>query len=298
MTPGLHLFHKPVGPTSFSIVQSCIESIKASQPHRRPRVCHGGTLDPFAQGLLLILTGSATRLFDHLHAIPKTYHATVRWGVETDTGDLLGQPSFSGDPLNLTPAQLKDALATFVGWQQQIPPATSAKRIDGERAYLKAHRGETVIMPPVSVYLHEARWLSHDLPKESRLELVTRGGYYVRAIARDLGRLLGCGAHLTQLHRTAIGPWTDPEPGQTPEVHGYDLLPWASSRDLTDDEVGQLRLGADVAIKQIKPGDWLLPDGFPPPQSPIRGYHREKLVFLLKAEGLRLTVHTELPGGL
>jgi tRNA pseudouridine55 synthase len=196
MTPGIHLLHKPVGPTSFSLVQAAIKSVPPE--HKAPRICHGGTLDPFASGLLLILVEPATRLFNYLHDIPKTYQATVRWGVETDNGDPHGQVTFTGEASGLTPEKLESALAGFIGWHDQVPHPTSAKRIDGERAYVRAHRGETVIMPPTRVYLHEARWLSHDLPNTSRLELVCRGGYYVRALARDLGKLMGCGAHLTR----------------------------------------------------------------------------------------------------
>ncbi|HUB26832.1 MAG TPA: tRNA pseudouridine(55) synthase TruB, partial [Tepidisphaeraceae bacterium] len=209
MSPGIHLFHKPVGPSSFSIVQKCMEIATTG---RRRKMCHGGTLDPFASGLLLILVEPATKLFDYLHDIPKVYEATVRWGVETDNGDPLGTETFTGDASNISPDQLEAALRGFIGWHDQIPHATSAKRIGGERAYLKAHRGETVIMPPSKVYLHEATWLSHDLPRQSVLKMTVRGGYYVRALARDLGRSLGCGAHLTELHRSAIGPWNDPGP--------------------------------------------------------------------------------------
>ena len=183
-------------------MKGCIESMPAREGRERPRVCHGGTLDPFASGLLLILVEPATRLFDHLHAIPKVYEATVRWGIETDNGDPGGKVTFTGDASALNAAQLDAALATFVGWHDQIPHATSAKRIDGERAYLKAHRGETVVMPASRVYLHEARWLGHNLPGESRLRMIVRGGYYVRALVRDLGRMLGCGGHLSGLHRT------------------------------------------------------------------------------------------------
>jgi tRNA pseudouridine55 synthase len=165
MTPGIHLLHKPVGPTSFSLVQAAMQAANTGPGQKRVKVCHGGTLDPFAHGLLLMLVGSATRLFEHLHAIPKVYEATVRFGRETDNGDLHGRTVFEGDPSGLSPQQLDDALATFVGWHEQTPHATSAKRIGGERAYLKAHRGEAVEMPPSRVYLHDAKWLSHDLPR-------------------------------------------------------------------------------------------------------------------------------------
>lgn len=297
MAPAL-LLHKPPGPTSFSLVQSAIDAARAARPDRRPRICHAGALDPFAHGLLILLSGPATRLFDHLHPIPKTYDATVRWGVETDNGDPLGKPVFTGDPTRLTPQQLDTALATFVGWHDQTPPATSNKRVGGERAYIKAHRGEHVVLPPSRVYLHEAQWLGHDLPRQSTLRIVARGGYYVRALARDLGRLLGCGAHLATLHRTAIGPYTDPGPGRQIEVHARDLLPWAPSRALTDQELGDLRQGRPIPPGLIEPPDWPLPPNFPDPQARIRAFHRARLAFLLRPQDATLHPLTEFPGGI
>jgi tRNA pseudouridine55 synthase len=297
MSPGIHLVHKPEGPTSFSLVQACIESMPAREGHKRPRICHGGTLDPFASGLLLILVEPATRLFDHLHAIPKVYEATVRWGIETDNGDPGGKVTFTGDPSGLNAAQLDAALATFVGWHDQIPHATSAKRIEGERAYLKAHRGETVVMPASRVYLHEARWLGHNLPGESRLRMIVRGGYYVRALARDLGRMVGCGAHLTGLHRSAIGPWSDPGPDRIVEMHGRDVLPWAAVRNLTDREVGELRQRRDIDLGELFPPDWPLPTRFPEPNAPVRGFHAEKFCCLLSVVEGKLRLLSALWGG-
>ena len=296
--PGIHLVHKPVGPTSFSVVTKWIEAARAANPNRRPRVCHGGTLDPFAHGLLLILVGAATRLFDHLHAVPKVYEATVRWGTETDNGDLLGRPVFSGNPSGLSANQLDEALSKLVGWHDQVPPPTSAKRVAGERAYEKAHRGEEVILPASRVYLHEARWPAHDLPRESRLWISVRGGYYVRALARDLGRALGCGAHLATLHRTAIGPWHDPGPGTSAALTGRDLLPWAPCRILTDAEVGDLRRDRMIPAGTILPPDWPLPRDFPDPDAPVRGFHLDRLTFLLRPRGPSLQPQTALPGGL
>ncbi len=263
MSPGIHLVHKPVGPTSFSLMHDYVQSVRPSSANKPPKICHGGTLDPFACGLLLILVEPANRLFDYLHAIPKVYEATVRWGVETDNGDLLGRTVFAGDPSRLWPTQLDDALATFAGWQDQTPPATSAKRIGGERAYLKVQRGETVVVPPSRVYLHEARWLGHELPHESRLRVSVGGGYYVRALARDLGRLVGCGAHLTGLHRVSIGPWADPGPGRSVELPGRDILPWAPTRALSDQEVGDLRYNRPIPVGGLLPPEWPMPPGFP-----------------------------------
>jgi len=299
MNPGIHLIHKPVGPTSFSIVQACGKSAAHAPGRRPPRVCHGGTLDPFASGLLLILVEPATRLFDYLHAVPKVYEATIAWGRETDNGDPLGKVVFTGDPASLNPAKLKTSLAGFIGWQEQIPHATSAKRIDGERAYIKAHRGEAVSMPASRVYLHEAQWIEHHLPKTSRLRMTVRGGYYVRALVRDLGRQLGCGAHLQSLHRAAIGPWNDPGEGNTVEVTGRQLLPWAQTRLLSDQDVGDLRAGKTIVVGELQPADWLLPPGFPGDEDmPVRGFHREKFHFLLKREEAGLRAIAAFRGGI
>jgi tRNA pseudouridine55 synthase len=307
LSPGIHLVHKPVGRTSFSLVKEALlaagNSPRLPLPRRREAICHGGALDPFASGLVLLLVEPATKLFDHLHAIPKSYEATVRWGIETDNGDPLGRVVSTGDASALAPRLLDDALAGFVGWKDQVPPATSNKRIAGERAYVKAHRGETFELPPSRVYLHEARWLGHDLPRESRLRIVSRGGYYVRALARDLGRLLGCGAHLATLHRTAIGPWTDPGPDRRVELHGRDLLPWAATRVLTDQEVGELRKGRTIAAGETIAPDWPLPPGFADPLAPeplaVRGFHLGRLSFLLVgAEQGRWRASAAFPGGL
>jgi tRNA pseudouridine55 synthase len=284
MTPGIHLVHKPIGATSFSIVQSFLARAKAEHPHHPPRVCHGGALDPFASGLLLILVGPATKLFEYLHDVPKVYDATIRWGIETDNGDPLGKPVMTGDASSLSIDQLESALRDFVGWHDQIPPATSNKRVAGERAYAKAHRGEQFELPPSRVYLHEATWLRHDLPNTSRIRLVTRGGYYVRSLARDLGRQLGVGAHLSELQRTAIGPWTDPPPDHVVELTGREILPWLPSRILTDQEVGELRQAHPIPAGEVIPPDWQPPSEFPHAAEVIRALHQNRLVFLLSRD--------------
>jgi tRNA pseudouridine55 synthase len=302
MKPGIHLLHKPVGPTSFSLVQTYLQTARSEQAshpgHRPPRICHGGTLDPFASGLLLMLIEPATRLFDYLHGIPKTYEATVVWGIETDNGDPHGRVTLTGDASGLSNERLNEVLQQFVGWHEQTPHATSAKRIDGQRAYIKAHRGEEVVMPASRVYLHQAQWLSHDLPGSSRLRIIVRGGYYVRALARDLGKTLCCGAHLSQLHRTAIGPWMDPGPNRIVELNGRDLLPWAATRILTDQEIGQLRQGLVIPTGELIAPDWALPDGFPDPEAPVRGFHLDKFCFLLTPKDAGLGILTPLHGGL
>jgi tRNA pseudouridine55 synthase len=299
MKPGIYLEHKPVGGTSFSLVRAFMEEVDAAGLSRKQLpVCHGGTLDPFAEGLLLLLAGPATHFMELLHAVPKTYDAEVVWGRETDTGDLLGRPVHEGDATGLTAEALDAALVPLLGWTEQIPPATSAKKVDGEPAYKKAHRGEAVELPPSRVYLHEARWLSHELPARSRLRLTCRGGYYVRALARELGRSLGCGAHLARLHRTAIGPWKDPGPGQRVWLHGPELLPWCPSRLIAGDEVNDLKHGRGILPGELRLPEWPLPQGFPDPQAPVRALQRGRLVALLREQDGRLRAVTHLWSGL
>jgi tRNA pseudouridine55 synthase len=298
--PGIYLVHKPVGVTSFSLVQAFMQEVEAAGSSRKKLpVAHGGTLDPFAHGLLLLLAGPATQLMDLIHPAPKTYVAQVVWGAETDNGDLLGQVVHRGPTGALTPAALDAALRPFLGWHEQVPPTKSAKKIDGEPAYRKVHRGEAVTLPPSRVYLHTARWRSHALPHRSELELTCRGGFYVRALARELGRALGCGAHLAELARTAIGPWEDPGP-QAPRVrvHGRGVLPWCPWRALSDAEVGQLKRGQPIPRGVLQPPDWPLPRGYPDPEGPVRGFHRERLLNLLAPRGEVLEGRAYLRGGL
>jgi tRNA pseudouridine55 synthase len=109
--------------------------------------------------------------------------------------------------------------------------------------------------------------------------------------------LAGCGAHIEALHRSSIGPWNDPGLARTVELHGRELLPWASSHVLTDQEVGQLRQGMPIACGEIEPPTWTLPETFPDPQAPVRGVHRERLVFLLNHQDGQLIVRDEFRGG-
>lgn len=291
------LAHKPVGPTSFTLVKEAMGALKA--PGVRPeKVAHGGTLDPFAHGLLLLLVGPATRLMEHLHPLPKTYVATIAWGAETDTADLHGKVVTQASAAGLDPLSLGAALEGFLGERDQVPPSTSAKKIGGEAAYKKAHRGEEVVLPPSRVFLHGARFVSHDLPRTSVLELTCRGGYYVRALARDLGRVLGCGGHLTALHRSAIGPFVDPGPGPRVQLLGLATVPFCRRRELFAAEVAALRDGKSIALGTIFPAAWSPPPGFPDPRSPIAAVFGEKVVALVVEEGSALRKVADLGKGI
>jgi tRNA pseudouridine55 synthase len=128
---------------------------------------------------------------------------------------------------------------------------------------------------------------------------VVGAGYYVRSLARDLGRDLGCGAHLGSLRRTAIGPWSDPGPGREVALHGNEILPWLPTRILTDHEVGDLRQGRTIPVGD-EPGapEWNAPPGFPAPRACVRGFHLGRLTFLLQRARDCLQVVAEFPGGL
>lgn len=287
-----------MGRTSFDLVRAFTARAREAGQRKWP-LGHGGTLDPFAHGLLLVLSGQATRLMELLHPLPKTYEAEIVWGRETDTCDHLGQAVLEADPSSLSEAALEAALPAFLGWTDQVPPATCAKKIDGEAAYRKAHRGEAVELPPSRVYLHEAAWMAHELPFRSRLRLTCRGGYYVRSLARDLGRALGVGAHLAALHRTAIGPWVDPGEGCEVLVQGRDLLPWCAARPLDDAELEHLLHGRPVDPGCLEAPVGRLPEGFPDPDAPIAALHEGRLVALLRAkEDGRLWTFANLRGGL
>ena len=279
--PGLYLVRKPAGPAAFSVVQQTNEAL-AAQGGRKWTVCHGGALDPFAEGLMLVLVGPATKLFASLHAAPKTYVATVKWGVETDNGDLLGKKVAEGNASSLSSEQLDAALRPMLGWTEQVPPLHSNKRVNGERAWLKVKRGDQFELPGSRVYLHSARWLSHALPDHSVLEVICRGGYYVRSLARDLGQALGCRAHLSALDRLAIGPWTCPPLGERVHIDRDGLLPWLPSRVLSDDEMGLLKEVSPLPTTQHRAPSWPFPPGFPPAAMQVRAIHLGKLVALLE----------------
>lgn len=296
--PGLLLLHKPAGPTSATLTREVAASVAAGEP--KLPVCHAGTLDPFASGLLVLAVGQATRAVDLVHDVPKEYVAEVAWGSETDNGDPLGTVVATGDARGLTPAILEDALAGHVGWREQVPPTTSAQRVDGEYAYRKAHRGEAFELPARRVFLHEARWLEHDgAAGTSRLFLRCGRGYYVRSLARDLGRALGCRAHVRALRRTAIGPWSDPGEGRSEPVTGEGLFPWLSARVLAADEARRVAQGQPIDARLVTPPTWTVPAGFPEPAGPVRALSDGSLVALLRSTGDgRLAPYANLRGGL
>lgn len=195
---GLLLVDKPEGWTSHDVV-AFMRALLGTR-----RVGHGGTLDPLATGLLVLLYGRATRLAEHVHASAKSYLAEIVLGHETATDDREGAPTVSAEVPELDDASVRGVLASFRGPREQVPPTYSAIQVRGQRAYAKARRGEQVTLAPRRIEIH-------DLVLVERGErclhvLVTcSAGTYVRALARDVGRALGTRAHLGALRRIASG---------------------------------------------------------------------------------------------
>jgi len=192
---------KPEGRPSFDVVEAVREGTGIQ------KVGHAGTLDPMATGLLLVLVARpATRLQAACMHLPKTYEATLRLGETTPSHDTETEVVERTDPSGLTRQEVDEVCTDFVGLLNQIPPMYSAVKIDGERLYEKARRGETVDRPPRQVRVDRFEILEWSSPDLS-VRVECSKGTYIRALARDVGEELGVGAHLTALRRTAIGPF-------------------------------------------------------------------------------------------
>jgi len=199
MVSGLLLIDKPEGPSSFEVVRRVRRALKVR------KAGHAGTLDPFATGLLLLCLGEATKLVPFLMPEPKTYRAKVKLGEETDTQDPTGQVIATSRELPRA-EQVLEAAARFLGEIEQTPPMYSALHHQGERLYRLARRGETVAVKPRRVTIYELQVEEMALPLVT-LTVTCSQGTYIRTLAADLGRALGCGGHLAALRRLAVGPF-------------------------------------------------------------------------------------------
>lgn len=201
LSSGFVLIDKPIGPTSHDMVSAVRRALGLK------RVGHTGTLDPFASGLLLLFLGQGTRLVRFMAPLHKVYTGTLRLGIETDTLDSTGEVVSRFDGAELpTIETMQKTFAGFIGELDQLPPNFSAKKIDGVAAYKRARRGEDVKLSASQVVVYRLEAISVDGPDVSFLAEVGPGTY-IRSIARDVGKELGLGGHLTKLRRTAIGPF-------------------------------------------------------------------------------------------
>ena len=203
------------------------------------RVGHAGTLDPPATGVLPIALGRATRLIEYLADAHKTYQAGIRLGVTTTTLDAAGEIVEVRPVEHLTETRLESALASFRGTIEQIPPMYSAVKVDGRRLYDLARRGETAERSPRTVQIFRLDLKAYQAP-DLVLEVECSKGTYIRTLGDDLGRRLGCGAHLTWLVRTLVGPFDLNQSvdldrvAQAAAANEWDDLLWAADEILIE----------------------------------------------------------------
>ncbi|HEX9986523.1 MAG TPA: tRNA pseudouridine(55) synthase TruB [Thermoanaerobaculia bacterium] len=195
---GVVLVDKKTGITSHDVVE------KFRRRSRIKKVGHTGTLDPLATGLLVLCVGKATRLQAYLMGMEKTYEGTIQFGWATDSYDAVGVPASDPVEQNVEHLDLKTLVQPFLGEIEQMPPAFSAKKIDGVRAYELARKGQEVKLTPKRVTVYEFEILSVQ-GSTATFRVRSSAGTYVRSLAHDLGAAAGVPAHLKALRRTAIG---------------------------------------------------------------------------------------------
>ena len=266
---GWLILDKPLGMTSTQAV-SVVKRLFGAQ-----KAGHAGTLDPLATGLLPIALGEATKTVPYVMDGRKIYGFTVRWGEETATDDAEGAVLARSD-VRPARADIEAALPDFTGTIMQVPPAFSAIKIDGERAYDLAREGETVEIPAREVEIGRLDIIEHS-GERTVFEIECGKGTYVRSIARDMGRDLGCYGHIADLRRTEVDPFTpddfvtvgelelarfgeagQPEEGELPmdfgQIDGFlidtvaalDCLPQVA---VSDDTATKIRLGNTVVVR-------------------------------------------------
>ncbi len=200
---GLLLFDKPAGESSNRVLQ------KVKRIFNAAKAGHTGTLDPLATGLLVICFGRTTKISDYLLAVDKQYRVVLKLGVTTDSADADGEILEQRDASKVTKEQILQQAASLTGSIEQIPPMYSALKHQGSRLYKLARKGIEVERAPRKVEIHSFELI------EQQQDLVTMQvhcskGTYIRTLVEDLGKLLSCGAHVAELRRTSLGPFTDP----------------------------------------------------------------------------------------
>jgi len=190
-------FYKPIGRSSFWVVKKVRQLVGT-------KVGHAGTLDPFAEGVLLLCTGKATRQVQRLMELDKEYLGEIELGVETDTEDVTGEVIGRQPVPPLDAGELNRICQEFVGDIYQVPPMFSAKKLQGQRLYKLARAGKVVPREPRLVHVYRIELLAFR-PPVAQVKIQCSKGTYIRALARDIGQRIGCGAYLKSLVRTRIG---------------------------------------------------------------------------------------------
>jgi tRNA pseudouridine55 synthase len=202
----LLLFDKPLYWTSFDLVNRIRGMIRSSLDIKKIKVGHAGTLDPLATGLMIVCTGKFTKRIEEFSNLDKEYIATIHLGETTPSFDMETLPDEKYPTEHITLELVNEALNSFLGEQQQVPPLYSAKFIDGKRAYEYARKGVDMKLAPVKVFFRSIELLGFTLP-DVRVRMTCSKGTYIRSFARDFGIALGSGAYLSALQRSSIGPF-------------------------------------------------------------------------------------------
>jgi tRNA pseudouridine55 synthase len=238
---GLLVVDKPRGLTSRDVV----DRVQRCLP-RGVRVGHAGTLDPLATGVLVTCIGVATRFIEYVQRMEKVYRTTARLGARSSTDDAEGAIQQSAVGQLPGRAEVEQRLATLIGEIDQVPPAFSAARVSGRRAYKLARAGKAVALEPRRVFVYEISLLSFE---DSLVELEVRcgKGTYIRSLVRDLGERLGCGAYVETLRRTRIGLFTEKEAAaiEAIDAPGLQLLPSVAALA----EIPSIALTLDQAVR-------------------------------------------------
>lgn len=195
---------KPYGWTSFGLVAKVRYALCKKLGVKKLKVGHAGTLDPLATGVLILCTGKATKRISELQAHTKEYIATLRLGATTPSFDLEKPIDATYPTEHITRELVEETLQKFIGEIYQVPPVFSACKVNGDRAYDLARKGETVELQPKLLVIDELELLRCDLP-DLEIRVVCSKGTYIRALARDIGEALHSGAHLAALRRTRVG---------------------------------------------------------------------------------------------
>jgi tRNA pseudouridine55 synthase len=201
---GIILIDKPAGMTSFGVVARVRRRL-SEELGKKAKVGHTGTLDPFATGLMIIVTGKECKNAEKYSKLDKVYEATIRLGETSSTGDPEGEITEVSDR-QPSREEIQAALEKFKGEIQQRPPMYSAIKINGERAYKLARKGEQVEIPLRTITIHSLELVDYSYP-EVKIRTHVSSGTYIRTLAEDIGGVLETGAYCTQLRRTAISSW-------------------------------------------------------------------------------------------
>jgi tRNA pseudouridine55 synthase len=268
---GLHgwlVVDKPVGPSSAQVVGKLKWALRQGG-HGKAKIGHGGTLDPLASGVLPIALGEATKLTGALLNGPKRYRFAVAWGRATSTDDAEGE-TVGESPVRPTREAIQAILPRFRGVISQVPPAYSALKIDGERAYARARAGETFGLAARTLTIHSLD-LTESNAESALFDVHCSKGTYVRSLARDIARALGTLGHVSSLRRTAAGPFTlaqalsldnclelvhgpAPEQALLPLTAGLDDIPALA---VDPQEATALKQGKRLEGPRVKPGHYI-----------------------------------------